>query len=173
LQGSVQGLTLHIDIVNTGAAFFDFDILLEPSLHASLLLLESGFGSVRNKWCTRDIISSFRLGNVDSVEDRINFSSLDLVPDPVSQQCVARLGLEFHDAFLGITRDLDAGHTFLVDHLIDESTIFRGEVVEAHDIDLVDNEDGRFVGEEGFDRMEKFALSFDTVTALFAEIHKV
>ena len=169
----VKGLTLEVDVVNTGTAFLDLDILFEPSLHASLLLLKSGFGSVGNEWCARDVISNFWLGDMDSVEDRVDFGTLDLVPNPVSQQHVARLSLELHDALLGITRDLDAGHALLVNDLIDESTIFRRQVVEAHDIDFVDDEDGRFVGEEGFNRMEEFALGLDAVTALFTEIHKV
>ena len=89
---------------------------------------------------------------MDSVEDRVDFGTLDLVPDPVSQQRVARLSLEFHDTLLGVTRDLDAGYAFLVDDFVNKGTIFGGEVIEAHDIDFVYNEDGRFVGEEGLDR---------------------
>jgi hypothetical protein len=32
------------------------------------------------------------------------------------------------------------------------------EVVNLHDVDFVDNEDGGLVGEEGLDGMEEFAL---------------
>ena len=173
MEDRTKGLTLEVDVVNTGSAFFGFDILFEPSLHASLFLLKFGFGSVGNEWCAREVISSFWLGDVDSVEDRVDLSSLDLVSNPVSQQRVARLGLEFHDTLLGVTRDLDAGYAFLVDDLVYKSTIFGGEVIEAHDIYFVDNKDGRFVGKEGFDRMEEFALGLDTIAALLAEIHKV
>ena len=62
---------------------------------------------------------------------------------------------------------MDADHSFLVDDLIDKSTVFGGEIVKTHDIDLIDDEDGGFVGEEWFDRMEEFALGFDAVAALF------
>ena len=34
------------------------------------------------------------------------------------------------------------------------------EVLEAHDVDFVDDEQGRFSVEEGFDGVEKFTLFF-------------
>jgi len=110
---------------------------------------------------------------MDSVDDRIDFGSLDFVSNPVSQQRVARLGLELHDTLLGIARDLDADHAFLVNDLIDKGTAFGGEVVKTHDIGFVDGKDRRFIGKEGFDRMEEFTLGFDAVPALFAQVHKV
>ena len=71
---------------------------------------------------------------MDSVEDGIYFGSLGLVPNPVSQQGVARVGLGLHDALLGITRDLDVGYPVHVDDFINKSAIFGGEVIKAHDI---------------------------------------
>ena len=168
IQKTARKLTLEIDIINTGAALFSFNIPFEPSLHASLLLFKLDLDSFRNKRLARNVISGFWLSDVDSVDDRVDFGSLDFVSNPVSQQRIARLGLELHNTLIGITRDLDTDHALFVDDFIDKNTILGGEVVKTHNVDLVDDEDRGFIGKEGFDRMEEFALGFDAVAALFA-----
>jgi hypothetical protein len=137
-------------------------------LRTALFLLKLGLDSFRDKWLARNVISKFWLRYVDSVDDRVDFRPLDFVSNPMSQQSIAGLGFELHDTLFGITRNLDADHALLVDDLVDENTVLGREVVKAHDIDFVDDEDDGFVGKEGFDRMEKFALGFDAVATLFA-----
>lgn len=46
------------------------------------------------------------------------------------------------------------------------------KVFRFGEVDLVDDEEGEFVGEEGFDALEELDLGRDRVAALFGEIHE-
>lgn len=83
-------------------------------------------------------------------------------------------------------------NTFGIDDLVNHGAVLGREVVQACDINFVDDEDGGFVREEGLDGMEEFALRtrmskpffsmrsreeaylcFYGISTLLAEIHEI
>lgn len=72
----------------------------------------------------------------------------------MGEEGITRLVFDLHHALLGVARDLDTGNVILVDNLLDDGTRIGVDVFQTHDINLVDDEKGRFASKEGFDGME-------------------
>lgn len=81
----------------------------------------------------------------------IDLATLHLRVDAVRKESITRLGFEVHDTLIGVARDFDALNVGGGNDLVDECSVLRGEIGETCDVDFVDDEDGGFVGEEGFD----------------------
>jgi hypothetical protein len=95
---------------------------------------------------------------VDLVSDRVDPRPLELGLNSMSEKGVARGVSDVHDALLGVARRLDHRHIAGRDDLVDEGEVLGREVGKAGNVDLVDDEEGGLVGEEGLDRVEKLAL---------------
>ena len=54
---------------------------------------------------------------------------------------------------------MDAFDVLDVDDFLDKGAIFGCKILKTSHVDFVDDKDGGFVGEEGLDRVEEFALT--------------
>ena len=166
--------TLQADVVNTSASFLGLDVALETTtvgvVLVVLLAVLDGIGDERS---ANDVVACLGLRDVEAVEDGVDLVSLELRVNSVLEKRVAGGRLERRDAVVRVTRDLDVVHALGIDDFVDESAPLRGEVVEARNVDLVNNEDGGLVGEEGLNGVEELTLRFDRVSALLGKIHEV
>lgn len=51
--------------------------------------------------------------------------------------------------------------------------MFLGEVLGAHSVDFVDDEEDKFIGEKRLDRVVQLYLSFNGISTLFRQVDKV
>jgi hypothetical protein len=135
-----------------------------------LLLRQRGSGDERR---SLDIITLRRHGHVNLVGDSLESVPPQLLLDSVSEQSVTRLVSDVDDTLLGVSRGLNAGHFGKVDNLVHERSGLGGEFVQSQDVDLVDDQNDGLVVEQGLDRVEKLALSLDSVSTLLGNVHKV
>ena len=151
--------TLHVDVVNTSTAFLSLDISLQPTafgiLLVVLLLALCGF---RDEGLSNDVITSLRLGNMQSVKDRVDLVSLKLGFNSMFKEGIASLVLEVHDTLVGVTRSFDISDVLSIDDFVNEGSVFGGKIGKAGNINFVENKNSRFVSKKWFDRLEQFAL---------------
>ena len=123
-----------------------------------LVVLLAFLHGIRNERCANDVIPRDRLGDVDSVDDSVDFASLELGVDAMGEESIASFVFEFHDTLFRVTRHLDVLHVFRVDDLLYECSVFWCEVFETHNVNFVDDKHHRFTGKKWFDGMEEFTL---------------
>jgi len=83
-------LTLHAEVVNTGAALLGFDVTLQRSslriIPIVLLPLSDG---IRDERLADNIISRLGDGNMDPVRDRVDLAALELSFYAMSKEGIA------------------------------------------------------------------------------------
>lgn len=105
-----------------------------------------------------ELVSRFRLGDVDLVGDRVDPRSFKLGLDSMGEQRIARRVPNVDHSLFRVARCLDASDVSLGDDLLHERSVRRRQVGQPNDIDLVDDEEGGLVGEQRLDRVEQLAL---------------
>lgn len=151
-------LTFSVDAVHTSTTILSLDVPLEfPSIGIVLVIRSPIPDSLRNERLAEDIITGLGYSDVNPVGNRLDLRAFELVLDTVRKQRIASGCLDVHDTFLGVARRLDHLDTVCA-NLSEECLVLGGEVLWAHDVDFVDDDEGGFAGEEGFDGVEQLAL---------------
>jgi hypothetical protein len=84
---------------------------------------------------------------VDLVGDSLDTRAAHLLLYAVSEQQVARRVADVHDAFFRVCRRFDNGNGRVGRDGLDVCPVFGGEVGEADNVNLVDDEQDGLVGE--------------------------
>jgi hypothetical protein len=124
--------------------------------------------SLRNERLALHTVPRDRHSNPDPVRDVLDTAGLLLRLNTVGEKGVARGIADVHDSLLG-----DAGKREELDLVLSENGVehrlaLRVEVFRTDNVDLVDDDEGRLVGEEGLDRLVKLALWEEGGESLFA-----
>ena len=153
--------TFHVDVEYTWTTLFQLNITLElATVWIILIIFLLPLDRFRDERSANNVVPRFRLSDMDAVDDGVDLAPLHFGVDSVGKEGIAGFVFEVHDAFFGITRYLDTLDVLLVDYFLHECSGVGVEVLEAHDVDFVDDEKGGFSVEEGFDGVEKFTLFF-------------
>lgn len=76
----------------------------------------------------------------------------------MSEESVAGGVANVHDSLLGHARELEKRDAVVGEDRVEHGLARGVEVLGAHDIDLVDDDEGGLVGKEGLDRLVELAL---------------
>lgn len=96
--------TLEVNVVDTRTALFGLDITLQlPTVGVFLVVFLPVLDNIRDERLSDNFITSLRLCNVQTVEDRVDLVAFQLVLDAVLQKGIACLVLQLHDTLVGVT----------------------------------------------------------------------
>lgn len=154
-----KGRTLEVTDEDTGAAALLLEVLLEATAVRVRLVVHLAVGDrggdVR---LAVDAVARDGHGDTDTVGDVLDAAGLLLALDAVREERVARRVAHAHDALLGHARERQELDVVLGEDGVEHGLARRVEVLGADDVDLVDDDEGRLVGEQGLDRLVELAL---------------
>lgn len=105
-----------------------------------------------------NIILFLRNSDVDFIGDYFNFRILEFLFDLMGEKSIIGSVLDVYNIFFGVSRGFNNGDVFVGKNSVDIRLVFFREVGKLDDVDFVNDEDGGFILEKGFDRLEEFVL---------------
>lgn len=151
-------LTVEIRDVDTSTTLLGFEVSLRLSsvriLSVVLLAGEDGFG---DEGLALHTIAQSRLSDTKTVGHIVGSLGLFLGLHAAGEKGVAGGISDVHDTFFRDARGLKEGH-IVADQTVKQGLVLFVQVLRADDVNLVDHDECRFVGEQRLDRVEELAL---------------